>query len=459
MPEKNNLPLPLSFRADLLKRVLADLRAGECCSLVGTSGTGKSNVARFLQRHDVQRAYWNDDRSWVILIDSHSLIFDDEQKVEYTVSEMMMLRLIEEAESRKFSPEFLTWANEAYNRLLANSSFPSAMRTLPDICKRLCEQHGLQLIFVFDQFDDLWQTLAARFFLNLRNLRDQFKYHVVYLVMTRNQLERMPPNAQAVESFWELFSTHTYGLGPYNESDAATMAERLASRAGVPVSEIPREVVTLSGGHPAILRAVFWAFCNSPRESLRVDNLLKNPSVVKECEKVWNDLSPAEQNVVQIIAQQLPLRHPNAEALNDLRLKGIISSDPPALFSPLFATYVLQETQSNVSGVVVDPRLRQVWLDGQLLQEPLSPLEFGLLEYLARHNGAVCKKRELVPALYGEPYYKDDQRLDALLSRLRKALGESAQKPRYLITYHGGGIQLLQGHILNADSSPLPPSP
>ncbi|HYT40745.1 MAG TPA: hypothetical protein VEP90_00235, partial [Methylomirabilota bacterium] len=110
MPEKNNLPLPLSFRADLLKRVLADLRAGECCSLVGTSGTGKSNVARFLQRHDVQRAYWNDDRSWVILIDSHSLIFDDEQKVEYTVSEMMMLRLIEEAESRKFSPEFLTWA-------------------------------------------------------------------------------------------------------------------------------------------------------------------------------------------------------------------------------------------------------------------------------------------------------------------------------------------------------------
>ncbi len=103
MPEKNNPPLPLSFRADLLKHVFVDLRAGECCSLVGTSGTGKSNVARFLYRHDVQKAYWNDDSRWVILIDSHGLIFDDAQKAEYTVTEIMILRLIEEAKSRAFS--------------------------------------------------------------------------------------------------------------------------------------------------------------------------------------------------------------------------------------------------------------------------------------------------------------------------------------------------------------------
>src|SRR5947208_4108679 len=99
-------PLPLSFRANLLKRVLADLRVGECCSLIGSSGTGKSNVARFLQRQDVQKAYWNDDRSWIILIDSHSLIFVNEQKAEYALTEMMIHRLKEEAESRKFSPEF-----------------------------------------------------------------------------------------------------------------------------------------------------------------------------------------------------------------------------------------------------------------------------------------------------------------------------------------------------------------
>src|SRR6266581_981450 len=230
MPDKDNPPLPLSFRSDLLKRVLADLRAGECCSLVGTSGTGKSIVARFLRRHDVQKAYWNDVPGWVIVIDSHGLIFDEQQKAEYTVTEKMIIRLIEEAKSRAFSSEFLTSANESYSHLLANPTFSSAMDILLEMCGHLYEQYTLQLIFVFDQFDDLWQTLEARFFLNLRNLRDQFKYHVVYLVMTRKRLEYMRKDAQAVESFWELFSAHTYGLGPYNESDAATMVARLAFR-------------------------------------------------------------------------------------------------------------------------------------------------------------------------------------------------------------------------------------
>ena len=32
------------------------------------------------------------------------------------------------------------------------------------------------MVWVFDQFDDIWNTLPARFFLNLRFLRDEFKY-------------------------------------------------------------------------------------------------------------------------------------------------------------------------------------------------------------------------------------------------------------------------------------------
>lgn len=193
---------------------MPDLQAGECCSLVGTSGTGKSNVARFLQRQDVQQFYWKDDRTWVISIDSQGLVFNKEQSVEYFVTDIMLNRLIEEAESRKISSDFLTWAAESYHQLLANQSFPLALRTLQDTCKRLCGQHEIQIIFMFDQFDDLWLTLELRFFLNLRYLRDQFKYSVAYLVMTRNWLELMRQDTQAVESFWELFSVHTYGLTP-----------------------------------------------------------------------------------------------------------------------------------------------------------------------------------------------------------------------------------------------------
>ena len=93
--------------------------------------------------------------------------------------------------------------------------------------------------------------------------------------------------------------------------------------------------------------------------------------------------------------------------------------------------------------------MRQVWLDGKLLQTSLGPLEFELLEYLASHSEDVCKRKDVLDALYSEEEFHSntDQRLDAILSRLRKALGESAQNPRYLITHRGGGIQLLKGSI------------
>jgi DNA-binding winged helix-turn-helix (wHTH) protein len=429
------------------------LHAGECCSLVGVSGIGKSNVARFLQQSDMQKAYWNDDNIWIISIDSQGLVFDEQQKVEYIVTKRMISGLIEEAESRNISSTFLTWATDSYHRLLTNQSFSLAMDTLHDTCKRLCKHYSLQLIFMFDQFDNLWQTLEYRFFLNLRNMRDRFKYSVAYLLMTRNRLERMRQDTQAVESFWELFSVHTYGLGPYDDGDAHIMLERLATRAGISVSKIPRDIVTMSGGHSAILRAIFWAFHNSSQKSLNIDSLLKIPSVVQECEKVWYDLDPAEQQIVQRFAQQLPLMHPDPGALRDLQLKGIVSGAPPKVFSPLFATYVLQKTQGNTSGIVLDPRLREVRLDGHVLQEPLRPLEFALLAYLARHVGTVCKRNDVLDALYPtEPSHgSTDQRLDALLSRLRKALGESAQNSRFLKT-HRGGIQLLHATILDTGS-------
>ncbi len=37
-----NLPLPLTYRAEVLTQVMADIQAGECCSLIGIDSIGKS---------------------------------------------------------------------------------------------------------------------------------------------------------------------------------------------------------------------------------------------------------------------------------------------------------------------------------------------------------------------------------------------------------------------------------
>ena len=74
----------------------------------------------------------------------------------------------------------------------------------------------------------------------------------------------------------------------------------------------------------------------------------------------------------------------------------------------------------------------------------LTPREFDLLAYLARHRGRVVPKAELGREVWHRPGGRLDQTLDVHLSWLRRKLGETASTPRYLRRVHGVGIKLVE---------------
>ncbi|MET8834303.1 response regulator transcription factor [Micromonospora sp. NPDC004540] len=93
-----------------------------------------------------------------------------------------------------------------------------------------------------------------------------------------------------------------------------------------------------------------------------------------------------------------------------------------------------------VGGLRIDPRARQVMLDGAPVE--LTPREFDLLHHLAGRPGQVVTKRELLTEVWRIPYGGADKTVDVHLSWLRRKLGESAQEPRYLHTVRGVGVRL-----------------
>ncbi|MFG3302267.1 response regulator transcription factor [Micromonospora chersina] len=93
-----------------------------------------------------------------------------------------------------------------------------------------------------------------------------------------------------------------------------------------------------------------------------------------------------------------------------------------------------------VGGLRIDPRARQVTLDGTPVE--LTPREFDLLHHLAGRPGQVVTKRELLTEVWRIPYGGADKTVDVHLSWLRRKLGESAQDPRYLHTVRGVGVRL-----------------
>ncbi|MEU9121799.1 response regulator transcription factor [Streptomyces sp. NPDC048506] len=93
----------------------------------------------------------------------------------------------------------------------------------------------------------------------------------------------------------------------------------------------------------------------------------------------------------------------------------------------------------RVGGLSVDPLRRQAALDGVALD--LTRREFDLLAFLAGRPGVVVPRKELLAEVWQQSY-GDDQTIDVHLSWLRRKLGETAAKPRYLHTLRGVGVKL-----------------
>ncbi|GHI89524.1 DNA-binding response regulator [Streptomyces xanthophaeus] len=93
----------------------------------------------------------------------------------------------------------------------------------------------------------------------------------------------------------------------------------------------------------------------------------------------------------------------------------------------------------HVGGLAIDPLRRQAQLDGTALD--LTRREFDLLAFLAGRPGVVVARRELLAEVWQQSY-GDDQTIDVHLSWLRRKLGETAARPRYLHTLRGVGVKL-----------------
>ncbi|MFE9407541.1 response regulator transcription factor [Streptomyces sp. NPDC006704] len=93
----------------------------------------------------------------------------------------------------------------------------------------------------------------------------------------------------------------------------------------------------------------------------------------------------------------------------------------------------------KVGGLRVDPLRRKAELDG--VQLDLTRREFDLLAFLAGRPGVVVARKELLAEVWQQSY-GDDQTIDVHLSWLRRKLGETAARPRYLHTLRGVGVKL-----------------
>ena len=96
----------------------------------------------------------------------------------------------------------------------------------------------------------------------------------------------------------------------------------------------------------------------------------------------------------------------------------------------------------TLSDLSIDvPRRRVTWRGEDV---NLSPREFDLLAFLARHAGKVVTHRQILTAVWGPAHEHDTQYLRVYVGQLRQKIEPNPSDPRYILTEPGIGYRLVE---------------
>lgn len=327
--------LPIDFRQQEVGRIMERWRAAESCSLVGVGSVGKSNLMQHLANPQVQAAYMKETQVKLfkaIIIDPSLMAPlprtdnpDNEQMRCWAGYELMMHRLfmafngtgvLDDSEMRRFYDTYQQLQNGS-NPLFAYMGLRYLELGLEFFLRR-----GFQIVFMFDEFEEMLKDLPIKFFLTLRGLRDANKKQLSYLTFTRmplaSILEQNRIDALAIEQFVELFNDNTYFIGPYDDMDARRMIDELMARNQTGYDEYTVNFLLWATGRFAgLLRAGFRALETivdlSPsavmtRSDRLAQQLASKAPIRTECHTIWLSLSEGEKHVLKVAAGLVPFR-------------------------------------------------------------------------------------------------------------------------------------------------------
>ncbi len=446
--------LPETLRREDGIYILHRVADGDCSAIVGVSNTGKSYLLRSLAVSQVRHDLLGEQLS------NHVFVYVDFnlmlEATEQGFYELILRCLTEELSGRDPEAEFLTQLHRAYQTLVAPPSAFQISLSFSEGLTAVCQGMAKSLVLLFDEFDEPFEQIEGRVFLNLRALKDKYRHNLSFVASTNRRLSNIR-RGRDVDEFVELFEPFTRFLGPLVGSDVDEIIDWVAAQEGYTFDDQDRAFIRHhADGHLGLLLAVCRALGEVTGEPVRnasqdwlihrqvKEQLDRELNVQGECRKLWDDLTEGQQDaLIAVVGAEEDV---DDRALESLRSKGLIQAEEELLFSPVFEAFVRRQRltrRRRLEGVRVDVESGTVWVNER--QAPtLTDLEYRLLLLLYGRLNQICDKYQIVEAVWGEEYIDqvDDARIDKLLSRLRAKIEPDPRNPRHILTVRGRGYRL-----------------
>lgn len=436
-------------RANELEYLIDCIQHGHCCSVVGPSNTGKSFLLRSLPLAEVRQRCARPGAKPPVIVFVDCLEAGASEQAFY---ELLLRRTIEELEAAGGTTAALESLRRSHRELL-NSPVDVAVRSIyATSIRQLGQADDLTVVFILDEFYDVFRLLPPWPFRQLRALYDALQPKISYVVATSHHLDHLRSGPDTYE-FRELFHLHTLVMLPLIEAEARRFVTYFAEKGGLRLAEENLALmIELSGGHPGLLERIYLMLSKGRLDmktplQTTVAELMRERPILKECQRLWSELE-AEQEALLVLAEG-GARALDANQQQLLEAKGLLVSKKdsgPAIFSPLFAAFVSQElagqSETVVKGIRCDFETGQIWVDDRELTLQLSEPQRKIITFLYQKAGIVCTYDEIAQGVWGVGEGVSPGAIYELVKRVRQKIEPDWKQPRYIVTVPGKGYRL-----------------
>ena len=419
-------------RTDALSQLFECIRTRRCIALIGERRSGKTSLLFQITHRDVQSEYLvNPDDLVVVYINGENV--ENPHAFFQQLFELITMQV----------PSFtIQWSDQL---------------PISEVSILLQRLRPRKLVVLFDEFDHIvaQKVFPPGTFYQLRSIAQELKSvscDVSFILATKRDLA--DDLVHEIETD-DLARAVTYCLNIFNKcfissfspAELQSFLNGTSQRTGVPMFQYKQHIEDLAGRFPFFVQiACYYYFDEVVNNGQSLDHALIRHKFMDEARShfgyIWSHLDDREKKLVVALAGGERLHQ---DQLWSLSRKGYVIDGN--LFSIAFAEFVSQMEKGKPvpkQGVFVDERSGDVWVEGELLTQPLTELEHELLAYLYKRCNQICTRDDIAIAVWGEQAIEGvtDAQIDQLVRRVRLGIEPDPANPRYIETVRGRGHRL-----------------